>query len=74
MEITTIFNIGAHAWTLHDLKVVEFKISSISISTTRIFYCGTRHNGDIITAPEDQCFNTKDELLKYITDDGNENL
>ena len=74
MEITTRFNIGAHVWTLRGLKAVEFRISSISINSTRIIYCGTRHNGDVITAPEDQCFNTKDELLKYITDDGNENL
>lgn len=81
MNITTKFNIGDRIWTLSHLKAVEFEISSLSIASPRILlpiiritYCGTGANDTIITAPEDECFTSKDELLKYITDNGNQDM
>lgn len=81
MQINTRFNIEDRVWTIHRLKAVEFEIHSISISSprtlmpiVRTIYCGTSTNGTVVTAPEDECFTSKDELLKHITDNGNQEM
>lgn len=75
MEIKTRFDIGDKAWTLSHNRAVEFEVCSISISksktllpVTYITYCGTHDDGKTITAIESDCFVSKEELIKYITD------
>lgn len=70
MEIITKFSIGDTAWTMRDCKAEPFKIGCILFDGTNFFYGETRFN----TIIESQCFKTKEALLKYATDDGNESM
>lgn len=81
MEIKTKFSIGDKVWTIKVCKALEFEVCSISISKSttlypanRITYCGEYKDGKITTAEESECFATREELIKYISDDGNQNL
>lgn len=81
MDIKTKFAIGDKVWTIRGCKAVEFEVCSISINksatlypATRITYCGEYKDGKITTAPEPECFATKEELTGYIFDDGDENV
>lgn len=81
MEIKTKFAIGDKVWTIKGCKAVEFEVCSISINTPvtlypahLITYCGEYKDGNITTATEPECFATKEELLKFVADDGNESL
>lgn len=74
MEIRTRFDIGDKVWTLSHNKAVEFEVCSISISRSKtllpityITYCGAFNDGKITTAPESDCFASKEELIDYIT-------
>lgn len=69
MEIKTKFRIGDSVWTIRDCKAVCFKIGCI-IYDGAIYYGETRYN----TMNEQLCFGTKEELLAYISADGNENM
>lgn len=69
MEILTKFALGDKAWTMRDCKATLFEIGCI-------VYDGTVRYGASFydTIPESQCFFSKEELLKYAMDDGNENM
>lgn len=74
MEIKTKFTIGDKVWTIRGCKAVEFEICSISITSPKtllpmihITYCGAYNDGKITTAAEPECFASKEELLKYVT-------
>lgn len=66
MEISTELAIGDKAWKIRDSKAVCFEIGCI-LYDGAIYYGETRYDVTIST----QCFATKEELLKYVSDDGN---
>lgn len=81
MGIKTKFTFGDKVWTIKGCKAVEFEVSSISINLPKtllpiiyITYCGACKDGNITTATEPECFASKEELIGYIFDDGNENM
>lgn len=69
MEIKTKFAIGDKLWTVNGCKAVQFEVVCI-------FYNGEVRYGDsrYSVTPESMCFATKEELLKYVADNGNESL
>lgn len=79
MVIKTKFNIGDEVWTMIGCKAVKLGIESIHIYKDQIRYalksnkCSRIPYGDKSTA-ETECFATRDELIAYISDDGNESV
>lgn len=71
MEIKTKFNIGDNAWTVKGCKVVEIEISAINIDATSVRYI---NRSDFTSHLEQDCFSTKEALVKYLLSDGNENV
>lgn len=79
MEIRTRFSIGDKIWTLQRSKAVTFEVKSISIGRTSLLlnqpeeiavtYCGEYKDGNITTARENECFASREELVKYIIDE-----
>lgn len=69
MIINAKFKLGDSVWTIRDCKAVCFKIECM-IYDGAIYYGESRY--DVIN--EQMCFGTKEELLAYISDDGNENV
>lgn len=68
MEIKTKFAIGDKVWTIKNCKAAEFEVEAITLFGTVIFYGSDRYE----MIDEAICFATKEELIKYIFDDGNE--
>ena len=72
MEIVTKFAIGDKVWTLGaNLKATEFAITSISYTEEGVRYTDAT---TYISYPEARCFATKEELIEYISDNGNESI
>lgn len=75
MEIKTKFKIGDKVWTIIDGRAKETTIESIHIFNDGVSYavkmadkrCYVQHS-------ESECFATKEELIEYICDDGNESM
>lgn len=70
MEIITKFAIGDTVWTMHDCKAKPLTIRCILYDGTHNYYGENRFD----TIIESQCFATKEELLEYAADDGNESM
>lgn len=73
MEIKTKFSIGDKVWTISNCKATCIEINCIICEVGGVSYASSRYGQAI---PENLCFNTKSELLEYISDDdnGNQNL
>ena len=61
MEISTKFAIGDKVWKIHDSK------AGCILYDGAVYYGATRYDVTIAT----QCFASKEELLKYVADNGN---
>lgn len=65
MEISTEFAIGDKAWKIRDSKAVCFEVGCI-LYDGAVYYGENCYNVIIST----QCFASKEDLLKYVSDDG----
>ena len=65
MEIKTKFAIGDEVWTIRKCKAVNFKIETLMYNGECVYY-GT---STFELTHETQCFATKEELIKQLTDD-----
>lgn len=63
MEIKTKFNIGDKVWTICKCKATEIEISAIIVDANGVWL---RAKKDYSAFCEDECFISKDELLKHI--------
>lgn len=66
MEIITKFSLKDKVWTVRDCKAVCFEVAYI-LHDGENYYSETRYD----LTPESQCFPSKEELMKHISDDGN---
>ncbi len=71
MEIKTKLSIGDKAWTVSGCKVVEIDITAITLTSTSIQYT---NRGDFTSYPEQDCFPTREALIKHLLHDGDENV
>lgn len=76
MEIKTKFNLGDKVWTIIGCKADKMEVESIHIYKDQIRYSLKSDKYSRITygeksAVETECFATRNELLAYISDDGN---
>lgn len=69
MELKTKFAIGDKVWIVRESKAIRFTIGCI-IFDGAVYYGETRYDVTI----ESQCFPSKEALIKYISDNGNENV
>ncbi|MDE6453379.1 MAG: hypothetical protein K2L27_04165 [Muribaculaceae bacterium] len=78
MEINTQFAIGDKVWTVNRCKAVELTVDNISVcereGVPRILYAGKDAAGAVTIAYEHECFASKQQLLNYISGNGNENM
>lgn len=69
MQVTTKFNVGDELYTIANMKIVKFKVSSLSIfvdkNLTTVSYFGDGYD----SYKEDNCFRTEDELLNFLRRD-----
>lgn len=63
MEIKTKFAIGDKVWTVNEVKAVEVEISAMVVDGRGVW---VRDNADFTLHHENNCFPTKEELLKHI--------
>lgn len=66
MEIKTKFNLGDSVWTICDFKAVEIEVRAMSVDEDGVWLLTA---GDYRRYHEDHCFATKEELIKYITEE-----
>lgn len=66
MEIKTKFAIGDRLWTIHNFKATEIEVVAIVIDAHEI---SVRAKEDYATFPEDNCFITKESLIKHLMGD-----
>lgn len=69
MEIKTKFALGDKVWIVRDSKARCFEVGCILFDGA-VYYGETRYD----TTLESQCFPTKEALIKYISDSGNESM
>lgn len=70
MEIITKSSIGDSLWRIENSKAKRFDVKVILFDGEEASYGDNRY----CFTPESQCFATKEELLKYAADDGNESM
>lgn len=70
MEIKTKFGIGDKVWTIKGCKAVELEINYIVVSRDEVRYGDGQYNTNL----ETECFASKEELIRHISDNGNESL
>lgn len=75
MGIKTKFSVGDKVWTIPSytptLKPIRFEIAAIRITSSSLI---EYDSGSEVYHEEGRCFATKEEMIKYITDNGNENM
>lgn len=62
MEIKTKFAIGAVVWTISKCKATKIEIEAITITPNGVWL----RTKDCSAYSEDECFASKEELLKYV--------
>lgn len=62
MEITTKFNVSDTLWTVRECKAIQFNVARIHLSKDGISYWDEEYHSH----PEENCFATKDELIKHL--------
>lgn len=63
MNIITVYNIGDTTWVIQNSRAVKIEITSIHIGRDKAVRYGSGECGPFL---EDECFGTKEELLKYV--------
>lgn len=75
MEIKTKFSVGDKVWTIPSytptLKPICFKIVAIHITSSSLI---EYDSGSAVYHEEGRCFATKEEMINYITKNGNKDL
>lgn len=72
MEIRTKFNLGNSVWTIRNCKAAEVEIAAMTIDINGVWI---RSKEDYAAFHEDNCFTSKEALIKHISgDDGNESM
>lgn len=71
MEIKTTYAIGEKVWAIYNHKAKAAKIVAFIISRNCVEYSLRTSEGEFFTENELFCFATKEELIAYITNDGN---
>lgn len=66
MEIKTKYQLGQTLWTIIGNKATTFTVAAIIIEDDGIRYGKSPFCG----IPEAHCFESKDELIKYVLGDG----
>ena len=64
MEIKTKFKLGARVWTIHNCKATEIEVAAMTVDINGVWI---RDRHDYTSFHEDNCFATKDELIRHIT-------
>lgn len=70
MEIKTKFALGDKVWTIRNCKAVSFEVACILWDDGGIYYGVSCYD----YTSESHCFASKEEMLKYVAEDGNENV
>lgn len=69
MELESKWNVGDELYTIANMKIVKFKVSSVSIfggkTFTNVSYFGDGYD----SYKEDNCFKTEEELLNFLRRD-----
>lgn len=75
MGIKTKFTFGDKVWTIKDCKAKEYSVYSIHIyKSGTIYSLDDGKTRSLESVAEEQCFASREELIKHISDDGNENM
>lgn len=75
MEIVTKFAIGDKVWTIKDCKAKEYSVYAIHINKGgTIYYLDDGKTRSLESVAEEQCFASREELIKHISDDGDKNM
>ena len=75
MEIVTKFAIGDKVWTIKDCKAKEYSVYSIHIyNSGTIYSLEDGKTRSLESVAEEKCFASREELIKHISDDGDENM
>lgn len=63
MEIKTKFALGDKVWTVNEVKAVEVEIAAMVVDDKGVW---VRDNTDFTLYHENNCFPTKEKLIKHI--------
>lgn len=74
MEIISKFNLGDKVFTIRNNKAREIEIKSITVDEKGVWYSDSEASYIYSPHKETECFATREELIKYICNDGDENV
>lgn len=63
MEIKTKFNLSDKVWTINEVKAVEIEIAAMVVDDKGVW---VRDKSDFTLYHENNCFTTKEKLIKHI--------
>lgn len=66
MEIKTKFALGDKVWTIHNFKATQIEIAAIEINANGV---SVRAKDEYAAFSENNCFTTKEALVKHLMRD-----